>query len=55
MEQQKDHVDLFLEQLEGVPDLDPEVEGIVDRIQGLEKRFRKALEETLEQHGLSLR
>lgn len=54
MEQQKDHVDLFLEQLEGVPDLDPEVEGIVDRIQGLEKRFRRALEETLEQHGLSL-
>jgi DNA-binding MarR family transcriptional regulator len=51
---EKDHVDRFLEHLEGIPDLDYDVEGIVERIQGLEKRFKRALEGTLEEHGLSL-
>jgi DNA-binding MarR family transcriptional regulator len=50
----KDHVDRFLEHLSGIPDLDYEVEGIVERIQGLEKRFKRALEGTLEEHGLTL-
>ena len=50
---QKDHVDRFLEQLEGIPDLDYEVEGIVDRINGLMKRFRRDLELTLAEHALS--
>src|SRR5262249_54226292 len=36
-----------------LPDLDLDVEGIVERIQGLEKRFRAAMEETLESHGLA--
>ena len=50
---QKDHVDRFLDQLEGIPDLDYDVEGIVDRINGLMKRFRRDLELTLAEHGLS--
>jgi DNA-binding MarR family transcriptional regulator len=51
----EDHVDRRLEELCGgdLPDLDIDVEGIVERIQGLEKRFRLALEDTLESHGLS--
>jgi DNA-binding MarR family transcriptional regulator len=50
---ERDHVDRFLDQLEGIPDLDYEVEGIVDRIAGLNKRFRRDLEVTLGEHGLS--
>ena len=50
---EKDHVDRFLEQLEGIPDLDYEAEGIVNRINGLMKRFRRDLELTLAEHGLS--
>jgi DNA-binding MarR family transcriptional regulator len=50
----KDHVDGKLEELgNDLPDLDFDVEGIVERIQGLEKRFRRAMEETLDEHGLS--
>ncbi len=51
----EDHVDRRLEELCGgeLPDLDLDVEGIVERIQGLEKRFRLAMEDTLESHGLS--
>lgn len=51
---EKDHVDKFLEHLEGIPDLDYDVEGIAERIVGLEKRFKRALEGTLVEHGLSL-
>ena len=50
---EKDGIDLFLEQLEGIPDLDYEAEGIVDRIDSLQKKFRRALEQTLAEHGLS--
>ena len=53
----EDHVDLRLDELraDGVlPDLDFVVEGIVERIQGLERRFRQAMERTLEDHGISL-
>ena len=50
----RDHVDGRLEELgDDLPDLDLDVEGIVERIQGLEKRFRQAMEETLEDHDLS--
>ena len=50
-----DHIDAKLVDLCGgdLPDLDLDVEGIVERIQGLEKRFRLAMEETLESHDLS--
>jgi DNA-binding MarR family transcriptional regulator len=50
----RDHVDKRLEELgDDLPDLDLDVEGIVERIQGLDKRFRQAMEETLEEHSLS--
>jgi DNA-binding MarR family transcriptional regulator len=49
----RDHVDLFLDRLEPIPDLDLEVEGIVDRIQGLQRRFRRAHEETVGERGLA--
>lgn len=50
---ERDRIDQFLEQLEGIPDLDYEAEGIVDRINSLERKFRRELEETLAEHGLS--
>jgi DNA-binding MarR family transcriptional regulator len=43
----RDKIDAFLERLEGIPGLDHEVEGIVDRINSLQRRFRQAHEETL--------
>jgi DNA-binding MarR family transcriptional regulator len=46
-ELQRDKIDAFLERLEGIPGLDYEVEGIVDRINSLQRRFRHAHEETL--------
>ena len=50
----QDHVDRRLDELGcDLPDLDFDVEGIVERIQGLERRLRLALEETLEEHALS--
>jgi DNA-binding MarR family transcriptional regulator len=53
--QERDHVDDFLE---GISDELPEtidltVEGIVDRIHGVDWRIRKMLDETLEQQGLT--
>jgi DNA-binding MarR family transcriptional regulator len=51
----QDHVDGRLEELRGgdLPDLDLDVEGIVERIQGIEKRVRAVMDETLDDHGLS--
>jgi DNA-binding MarR family transcriptional regulator len=46
-ELQRDKIDAFLENLEGIPGLDYEVEGIVDRINSLQRKFRLAHEETL--------
>jgi DNA-binding MarR family transcriptional regulator len=47
-------VDRFLESawLEEIPNLDYEVEGIVDRINGLSRRFKKSLTDTLAEYGL---
>jgi len=50
---EKDRIDVFLEHLEGIPDLEYEVEGIVDRINSLQKKFRRDLEQTLAEHGLT--
>lgn len=48
-----DHVDRFLAQHgKELPALDLEVEGIVDRIAGLNRRLRKMMGETLEGFGL---
>ena len=45
---ERDHVDRWLETIrERLPMLDPEVEGIVDRIQGLNRRFKRAMNDTL--------
>jgi DNA-binding MarR family transcriptional regulator len=50
-----DHVDRFLEEFrEELPaEVDLEVEGIVDRINGINRRIQKALDETLADYGLS--
>jgi DNA-binding MarR family transcriptional regulator len=50
---EKDRVDVFLEHLAGIPDLDYEAEGIVDRINSLQKKFRRDLEQTLAERGLT--
>ena len=49
----RDRIDHFLERLEGIPGLDYEVEGIVDRINSLQRRFRAEHEETLRAWDLS--
>jgi DNA-binding MarR family transcriptional regulator len=50
----RDHVDGRLDEIgDTFPDLDVDVEGIVERIQGLERRFRLAMQDTLEEHGLA--
>jgi DNA-binding MarR family transcriptional regulator len=53
--EKKDHVDRFLEEIEAeLPaDLDLEVEGIVDRIGGINRRVHRELDRTLADHGLS--
>jgi len=51
--EQRDHVDRFLETIHFVlPDLDLEVEGIVDRIAGLTRRIHRTMDETLAEFGL---
>src|ERR671931_1103544 len=51
--EERDHVDRFLESIKDrLPMLDPEVEGLVDRIGGLSRRFHRALDETLADFGL---
>src|SRR3954466_9994368 len=51
--QERDHIDGFLEAIHVVlPDLDLEVEGIVDRIGGLSRRLHRTLDETLPEFGL---
>jgi len=50
--EERDHVDRFLEEND-LPGVDLEVEGIVDRINGLRRRFNRMLDETLVDFGLS--
>jgi DNA-binding MarR family transcriptional regulator len=49
-----DHIDKFLAELEPVEGLDYEVEGIVDRVGGINRRINRAMERTLVEFGLSL-
>jgi len=50
---ERDHIDRFLDTIrERLPMLDPEVEGIVDRIGGLQRRFKRAMDETLDEFDL---
>src|SRR5437016_8696680 len=50
---ERDHVDEMLESLRGLPSVDLEVEGIVDRIIGLSRRIRRSLEQTLTEFDLT--
>jgi len=53
-ETQRDHVDRFLESIrEELPDLDLTVEGIVDRINGLSRRIKRLMDETLTERDLT--
>jgi DNA-binding MarR family transcriptional regulator len=52
MSEERDHIDRFLEENE-LPAVDLEVEGIVDRINGLRRRFHRMLDETLADFGLT--
>jgi DNA-binding MarR family transcriptional regulator len=50
---ERDHIDRFLDTIrERLPMIDPEVEGIVDRIGGLQRRFKRAMDETLDEFDL---
>ena len=53
--EERDHVDGWLETawLQDIPNLDLEVEGIVDRMNGLSRRFKRTLKDTIAEHGLS--
>jgi DNA-binding MarR family transcriptional regulator len=53
-EEPQDHIDRFLARIDAakIP-LDLEVEGIVDRIGGINRRFKNALKETLVPYGLT--
>src|SRR5215471_12645133 len=53
-EVKQDHVDRFLESIrEELPELDLTVEGIVDRINGLSRRIKRMMEETLHERSLT--
>lgn len=53
MSERQDHVDRFLEQLQPVEGLDFDVEGIVDRISGINRRIKRGLEATLAEYDLT--
>jgi len=51
---ERDHIDGWLEEIaEQLPMLDLRVEGIVDRIAAIQRRIKRMLDETLEEHGLT--
>src|SRR5438128_9985915 len=51
---ERDHIDRWLDEIrEQLPMLDLRVEGIVDRINGIQRRVRRMLDETLVKHGLT--
>ena len=53
--EERDHVDeLLAEFVSELPEVDLEVEGIADRIGGLNRRIRRMLDETLAEFGLTL-
>ena len=53
--EERDHVDRWLESawLEDMPFLDLEVEGIVDRMNGLNRRLKRRLNAVIDEGGLS--
>ena len=53
----EDHVDRFLERLTKLPqevEIDLEVEGIIDRIGGLNRRIKRGMQAVVSEHGLTL-
>jgi DNA-binding MarR family transcriptional regulator len=52
---EQDHIDRFLKRLEPLKelDIDLEVEGIVDRIGGINRRIKRGMEATLAEHDLT--
>ena len=50
---ERDHIDRWLEEVDLPAGVDLEVEGIVDRINGLRRRFHRMLDETLAEFGLN--
>ena len=51
---ERDHIDGWLDEIaEHLPMIDLRVEGIVDRINGIQRRIRRMLDETLDEHGLT--
>ena len=56
MAESEDHVDRLLKRLALLPrevEIDLDVEGIVDRIGGINRRMKRGMEATLVEHGLS--
>jgi DNA-binding MarR family transcriptional regulator len=53
--EERDHIDEWLEEdwLQGIPNLDLAVEGIIHRMNGLTRRIRKSHRDVLAQHGLT--
>jgi DNA-binding MarR family transcriptional regulator len=53
--EERDHIDRFLDRLEnlGHPDIDLEVEGILDRIGSINKRIKKGMETVLAEYDLT--
>jgi DNA-binding MarR family transcriptional regulator len=51
----EDHVDRLLAKIAevGVAEIDPDVEGIIDRIGGIHWRLKRAQKTTLREHGLT--
>jgi DNA-binding MarR family transcriptional regulator len=55
-EHPEDHIDRFLRRLAVLPpevEIDLDVEAIVDRIGGINRRVKRGMEATLSEHGLS--
>jgi DNA-binding MarR family transcriptional regulator len=53
MSEERDHVDRFLAEFVDFPPVDLTVEGIVDRINGLNRRIGREMEETLKEFDLN--
>jgi DNA-binding MarR family transcriptional regulator len=53
--EEQDHIDRWLEEawLQGIPNLDLAVEGIIHRMNGLTRRIRRSHTEVLAEHGLT--
>ena len=53
-ETERDHVDRFLDSIrDELPEIDLAVEGIVDRINGLSRRIKRMMDETLNERSLT--